>query len=141
MLYVSHRIAIPDDELQFRFIRASGPGGQKVNKVATAVQLRFNVRRSPSLPPAVAARLERMAGRRMTSEGDLVIDARRYRTRERNRQDALERLVALIRRAEVAPRPRKKTRPPPKAKEQRLREKRRRGERKRGRRPVEPDTS
>jgi ribosome-associated protein len=108
-------------------VLASGPGGQNVNKVASAVQLRFDVRRSPSLPDEVRARLERLAGRRLTQDGVLVIDARRHRTRERNREDALERLAALIRKAAVPPVPRRPTRPSAAARRRRLEAKARRG--------------
>ncbi len=111
MIPVTDKIAIREDEISERFILGSGPGGQNVNKVAAAVQLRFDVRRSPSLPDGVRRRLERLAGRRLTSAGVLVITARRFRSQERNREDALERLVALIRRAAVPPTPRKATRP------------------------------
>jgi ribosome-associated protein len=111
MIRITDRIGIGDDELDERFIRASGPGGQNVNKLSTAVQLRFDVRGSPSLPDAVRARLERLAGRRLTNDGVLIITAQRYRTQERNRQDALDRLVELIQRAAVAPIPRRPTRP------------------------------
>jgi len=111
MIRITNTIAIDEDEIAERFILASGPGGQKVNKVAAAVQLRFDVRRSPSLPEAVRARLERLAGRRLTGDGVLVITARRYRSQDRNRQDALQRLVDLIRRAAVRPTPRKPTKP------------------------------
>jgi ribosome-associated protein len=103
-------ILIPDAELQEQFVRASGPGGQNVNKVATAVELRFDVRRSPSLPPDVRSRLERLAGRRLTRDGVLVIRADRFRTQEQNRADARERLHDLIREASVVPKRRIATR-------------------------------
>jgi ribosome-associated protein len=133
-------LALDEREVEMEFVRASGPGGQNVNKVATAVQLRFDARRSPSLPEPVRARLERLAGSALTADGVLVIDARRHRTQARNRQDALDRLVGLIRQAATPPRPRRKTRVPAAAKERRLEAKRRHGERKRLRtgRP-EPD--
>lgn len=103
-------IIIPDAELQEQFVRASGPGGQNVNKVATAVELRFDVRRSPSLPPDVRMRLERLAGRRLTRDGVLVIRADRFRTQELNRADARERLHDLIQAAAVVPKRRIATR-------------------------------
>ncbi len=112
--------AIPHEALSESFIAASGPGGQNVNKVATAVQLRFDVRRSPSLPDDVRARLERLAGKRLTADGVLVITAQRHRTQERNREDARERLVALIRDATERPKPRRATRPTLASKKRRL---------------------
>ncbi len=111
MIQVTPTIQIDEQELQETFIRSSGPGGQNVNKVATAVQLRFDVAQSPSLPPEVRDRLLRLGGKRVTDAGVLMIDARRFRTQERNRQDARERLVALIRKAAVRPKTRRKTRP------------------------------
>jgi len=126
MIRIDGTISIAEDELEERFIRASGPGGQNVNKLASAVQLRFDARRSPSLPDDVRARLERLAGRRLTREGVIVINAQRHRTQERNREDARERLVDLIRRAAVAPVPRRATKPTAGARERRLESKKRR---------------
>jgi len=136
MIHVTPNIAIDEREIQETFIRASGPGGQNVNKVATAVQLRFDVAHSPSLPDDVRERLIRLAGRRMTEEGVLIIEARRFRTQDRNRQDAIDRLVALIRKASEKPKPRRKTKPRLASKERRLEAKRRRGETKDMRRSV-----
>ena len=111
MLYVSNSIQIHEEDLQESFIRSSGPGGQNVNKVATAVQLRFNAEKSPVLEEDVKKRLKRLAGRRMTSDGEIVIEARRYREQEKNRADARKRLAALIRKATEKPRARRQTRP------------------------------
>jgi ribosome-associated protein len=111
MIRVTDDIAIDEREIEESFIRASGPGGQNVNKLATAVQLRFDVRRSPSLPAAVAIRLEKLAGHRLTNDGVLVITAQRHRTQERNRADALARLVELVAQAAVVPKRRRPTRP------------------------------
>ena len=119
-------IEIDERELEERFIRASGPGGQNVNKLSTAVQLRFDVRHSPSLPDGVRARLERLAGKRLTRDGVLVISAQRHRTQERNRADALDRLIELVEQAAIAPVPRRKTKPTRGSRERRLESKKRR---------------
>lgn len=139
MLQVTPDIRIPDAELAFRFVLSSGPGGQNVNKVATAVQLRFDAAHSPSLPDTVRSRLMHLAGSRMTKDGELLITAQRYRSQERNRQDARERLLALLRKAARPPKPRRKTRPSKAAREQRMQAKRRQGEKKQARGPVRPD--
>jgi ribosome-associated protein len=120
MIAITDTLSLDEAELDESFIRASGPGGQNVNKVASAVQLRFDVRRSPSLPPPVRERLARLAGHRLSQDGVLVITAQRYRSQERNRADALSRLVALIRRAATPPRPRRPTVPSRAARERRL---------------------
>jgi len=126
MIRITDHISIVEDELEERFIRASGPGGQNVNKLNTAVQLRFDVRHSPALRDDVRARLTRLAGQRLTNDGVLVITAQRHRTQERNGQDALERLIELIRRAAVAPKPRRPTKPTKGSKERRLQGKKQR---------------
>lgn len=125
MIPITHRLSLDEGELEWSFIRASGPGGQNVNKLSTAVQLRFDVRHSPSLPEAVRARLEVLAGRRLTREGVLVISAQRQRTQEANRQDALGRLVELIGKACVVPIPRRPTKPTKGSQQRRLQSKER----------------
>ena len=120
MIPITDRIALDESELEFRFVRSSGPGGQNVNKVSTAVQLRFDVGNSPSLPGDVRTRLIRLAGRRVSQDGILMIEARQFRTQERNREDAIARLVELVRQATQKPKPRKKTKPSRAAKEKRI---------------------
>ena len=136
MIPVNDAIRLQENEIRFEFIRSSGPGGQNVNKVATAVQLRFDAAGSPSLPEAVRHRLLRLAGSRVTKDGVLVIEAHRFRSQEQNRRDAVQRLVELIRRAAVRPVRRRQTRPTAAAMARRLERKRRRSEAKRRRRPV-----
>jgi ribosome-associated protein len=132
-LTVTPSISIPDEELEERFVRASGPGGQNVNKVATAVELRFDAARSSVLSDEALARLRVLAGTKMTADGVLVIDARRHRTQAQNREDARERLAELVRQSLVRPRKRRKTRPTKGSVEKRIESKKRRSETKRGR--------
>ena len=135
MIQINDRIAIDEGELRFEFLRASGPGGQNVNKVSTAVRLRFDVRACPSLPEEVRARLLGLAGRRVGQDGVLSIEARRFRTQEANRRDAVERLVLLVRKAVEKPKPRRETKPSRASKVRRLETKRRRGQAKQTRKP------
>jgi ribosome-associated protein len=135
-LEITAQIAIGEHELEEHFIQASGPGGQNVNKVATAVRLRFDVRNSPSLPSEVRERLLRLVANRLTDDGVLLIEARRFRTQERNRDDAVERLLAWIAKAWEAPRRRRATKPTKAAKQRRLDAKKRRSTAKRERRPA-----
>ena len=134
MIRITDTISIDESELSESFVRASGPGGQNVNKVSSAVQLRFDVRQSPSLPNDVALRLMRLAGKRLTKDGVLVIIAQRHRTQGRNREDALERLLDMIRQAAVAPVKRRPTRPTKASRERRIESKKRQSSIKRLRR-------
>jgi len=138
MIEISSSISIDENEIEEHFIRAPGPGGQKVNKTESAVQLRFHARQSPALSNAVFLRLKPLAGRRMTRDGVIVITANRFRTQEQNRRDALDRLIALIREAAVPPKYRRPTRPSRATKQRRLEGKRHQGELKKGRGRVGP---
>jgi len=137
MIEITPAIQIDEQDLEFTFIHSNGPGGQNVNKVSSAVQLRFNVRETPSLPVEVKQRLVRLAGRRMTSDEILIIEARQYRSQEKNRQAAQERLIRLIQQAVEPPKPRYKTKPTRASITRRLESKRKRGEIKRNRRDAE----
>ena len=139
MIRVTDSIHLDEQELEEHFIRASGPGGQNVNKLSTAVQLRFDVRRSPSLPEGVRARLMQLAGRRVSGEGVLVINAQTFRTQVQNRRDARERLIDLIRRAALVPKARRPTKPSRRQKKKRLESKKRHGRTKSLRGRVEID--
>jgi len=137
LIQITPTLALDEAEIQILFVQSSGPGGQNVNKVATTAQLRFDVAGSPSLPPEVRDRLIKLAGKSITQDGWLVIHARRYRTQERNRQDAIDRLIELVRLAARQPKPRRPTKPSRASKRRRLESKRKRGEIKRLRRPPD----
>ncbi len=126
MIRINDRLSIDESEIEESFVRSSGPGGQNVNKLSTAVQLRFDVRRSPSLPNDVAIRLMKLAGKRVTKDGVLVLIAQNQRTQERNRAEAIDRLVALVREAAIPPVPRRATKPTRASKKERLDSKKRR---------------
>jgi ribosome-associated protein len=138
MIEITPTLSIDENEIRLDFVRASGPGGQNVNKVATAVQLRFDVLHSPSLSMGVKERLIKLSGSRMTDEGVLVLEAKRYRTQEQNREDAIQRLITLIQKALETPKQRRATRPSLNAKAARMDEKKKRGATKRIRR-VKPE--
>lgn len=141
MIRITDDVSIHEDEVELRFVRASGPGGQHVNKVSTAVQIRFDAESSPNLPPEVKSRLRKLAGKKMNEDGVIIFEARRYRSQLRNREDALDRLVTMLKRATEAPKKRLKRAPSAAAKARRLEEKRRRAKLKQARSAVREEES
>ena len=137
MIQINQNIVLDENEIQEEFVRSSGPGGQNVNRVSTAVQLRFDIVNSASLPEDVRRRLLRLGGSRVTRDGVLIIDARRFRTQEQNRRDARERLINLVRKAAEKPKPRRRTKPTAASKRKRIEAKRRRSRIKQQRQPVD----
>lgn len=140
MIHITSNISLLENEIHIAFTHASGPGGQNVNKVATAVKLNFDIINSPSLLQDVKLRLQKLGGKRVSRDGILGIDARRYRTQERNRQDAIDRLVSLVRKAASKPKPRRKTKPTKASREKRIQTKHNRSLVKKMRQAVDPDT-
>jgi len=141
VLQVTENIVLDENEIQEEFVRASGPGGQNVNRVATAVQLRFDVANCASLPEDVRRRLLRLGGSRVNRDGILIIDARRFRTQEQNRRDARERLIGLVKKAATKPKPRRETKPTAASKRKRIEQKKQRSRIKQQRQSIDPDQS
>lgn len=135
MINITKHISIDDNRIDFSFIRASGPGGQNVNRVASAVQLRFNLK-DASLPEDVTDRLKKLAGKKVNKQGELIIEAKRFRNQQKNRKDAINRLVKMIKKAAKKPKPRKETKPPAKAHKKRLEEKKKQSEKKKSRKKI-----
>lgn len=140
MIEITNKISLNENELQFSFVRASGPGGQNVNKVSTVAQLKFDLRNNNSLPTEVKERLQKLVGKKLNNDGTIIIDARRFRSQERNKQDAIERLVALIKKSVEKPKARKKTKPTKAAKLKRLDSKRKKSNLKKNRTAMKRDS-
>jgi len=140
MIEITNSISLNENELEFSFVRASGPGGQNVNKVSTVAQLRFDLQSNRSIPDEIKKRLQKLAGKKLNSDGTIIIDARRFRSQERNKQDAIDRLIALIKKSVERPKPRKKTKPTKAAKLKRLDNKRKKGDLKKNRTVMKRDS-